>query len=136
VVNNASAITQRTYRPAPPQEPREEREIESWLGELRGGPATPPPPQGRPSADATRAMPESRPNHGGTSPEKTTAIPVHRPNVGGKTDPESTQKLPNPGGQERSDRAANAADQPEGDPRQRRGGGLSAQDLLRREGRL
>jgi trehalose monomycolate/heme transporter len=136
VVNNASAITQRTYRAAPPQERREEREIESWLGELRGGPATPPPPQGQPSADATRAMPDSRPIHGGTSPEKTTAIPVHRPNAGGRTDPESTQKLPNPGRQERGDRAANAADQPEGDPRQRRGGGLSAQDLLRREGRL
>ena len=85
VVNNATARvnhppagdTQRTSRPAPPPPaaPREEREIESWLGELRGtapaagqpaplpshGPTREPGtggPPARPSADATRAMPD------------------------------------------------------------------------------
>ena len=76
VVNNATAATQRTPRPSPPPAPapaaapppapvpaREDREIESWLGELRGtSPAGPPvpPPHPPPSADATRAIPAGR----------------------------------------------------------------------------
>jgi len=78
VVNNAAGAAQRAHRPAPqpPAAPREEREIESWLGELRGAPASGPPAAplpshgptrepgtagpARPSADATRAMPEQR----------------------------------------------------------------------------
>ena len=82
VVHNATAVTQRHQRPTPPQapaptpapaaapppapaptQPREDREIESWLGELRGtSPAGPPmpPPHPRPSADATRAIPAGR----------------------------------------------------------------------------
>jgi RND superfamily putative drug exporter len=171
VVNNATAATQRTYRPAPPpaqppqpprdpQAPREEREIESWLGELRGTaptggkpaggkpaggkpaggkPAPPPPP--RPSADATRAMPEHRPRPLRPQPgnEPTTAIPTQRPRpqnadattaiptprqLGtppeGRGDPESTEKL----------------NTREDEEPKRRGGGMSAQELLRREGRL
>ena len=55
--------------------------------------------------------------------EPTTAIPTPR-QLGtppeGRGDPEATEKL-------------NA---PEDDERKRRGGGMSAQDLLRREGRL
>lgn len=142
VVSNATG----THRPAPPPPapaPREEREIESWLGELRGTPPAggqPAPPAARPSADATRAMPAGTPPEGrgqrqrrprpqpGNEPttaipaqgqrpqndDATTAIPTPR-----KQDPESTEKL-------------NTLDE---EPK-RRGGGLSAQDLLRREGRL
>jgi RND superfamily putative drug exporter len=161
VVSNATAATQRTYRHAPPppppaqpprdpQVPREEREIESWLGELRGtapaggkpaggkpgggkpagGKPTSPP---RPSADATRAMPEPRPRPLRPQPgnEPTTAIPTQRPrpqNADATTaiptprqqDPESTEKL----------------NTREDDEPKRRGGGMSAQELLRREGRL
>jgi trehalose monomycolate/heme transporter len=47
--------------------------------------------------------------------EPTTAIPTPR-----QQDPEATEKL----------------NTPEDDERKRRGGGVSAQDLLRREGRL
>jgi trehalose monomycolate/heme transporter len=104
--------TQRTERAAPPPQ-RGEREIESWLGELRGGPAGAPPPQ-QPSEDPTRAMPAQRPR----APEQddaTTAIPVQRPQ-----DPEATEKLNT---RERED-----------DEGKRRG--VSAQDLLRREGRI
>jgi len=184
VVSNATARvnhppagdTQRGHRPAPPPSaaaPREEREIESWLGELRGtapagGQPAPLPSHGptrepgtggspaRPSADATRAMPElgtppdgrgrprrPRPQPGnepttaipalGTPPDgrgrppqnddATTAIPTPR-KLGtppeGRGDPEATEKI-------------NTRDEEE--PK-RRGGGLSAQDLLRREGRL
>jgi RND superfamily putative drug exporter len=130
VINNASAITQRTQRAAPP--PREEREIESWLGELRG--STPPePPAAQPSADATRAMPAAA---AGDAAE-TTAIPVQRPMRGeppmkptappaAKPDPESTEKLPK--------QQKTSGGRP--DDERRRGGGVSAQDLLRREGRL
>jgi RND superfamily putative drug exporter len=154
-VNNATAATQRTHRAAPPP-PREEREIESWLGELRGNPASPvpPPPRPQPSADATRAIPEqgappagggrprprSAPQHGGRGSEPTTAIPVPRPGVGNNAganaggdattaipvqrpqDPDATEKINTREGDDEGQR--------------RRGGGLSAQDLLRREGRL
>jgi len=138
VVNNATAITQRTHRPAPPRPPREEREIESWLGELRGEPPPPPAPAPpRPSAEPTRAMPEARlgvppARGGGTGPgdaDKTTAIPVHR-QAKPTSDPESTEKLPSQG---QSRKPAQEADD---DQRPRRTGGVSAQDLLRREGRI
>jgi hypothetical protein len=118
VANNASAITQRTHRAAPP--PREDREIESWLGELRGGnpPPPAPPPPSPPAADETTAIPVHR--HGkpsaANSPadDTTTAIPARRPD-----DPDETEKLKAPGKES-----------------PRRGGGLSAQELLRREGRI
>ncbi|MFZ0835539.1 MAG: hypothetical protein WAM92_21190, partial [Mycobacterium sp.] len=113
---------QRAQRPAPPEKPvpHKEREIESWLGELRGtaaGPATPQegpaerPAPPKPSAEATRAMPEAPP--GSTEEAETTAIPKAAP-----ADPDATEKLPQQKPDER-----------------RRGGGVSAQDLLRREGR-
>jgi uncharacterized membrane protein YdfJ with MMPL/SSD domain len=147
VVSNATARVNhppagdnhRNQRPSPPPPaaaPREEREIESWLGELRGTAAAggqPPPPPARPSADATRAMPEQRPRQPRPQPgdEPTTAIPAQRPRQHNadattaiptprKQDPEATEKL-------------NTHE--DGEPK-RRGGGLSAQDLLRREGRL
>jgi RND superfamily putative drug exporter len=147
VVSNATARVNhppagdnhRNQRPSPPPPaaaPREEREIESWLGELRGRAAAggqPAPPPARPSADATRAIPEQRPRQPRPQPgnEPTTAIPAQRPRQHNadattaiptprKQDPEATEKL-------------NTHE--DGEPK-RRGGGLSAQDLLRREGRL
>jgi RND superfamily putative drug exporter len=137
VRNAVSNATGAAQRPAPPPAaPREEREIESWLGELRGtAPAggQPAPPPARPSADATRAMPEQRPRPPRPQPgnEPTTAIPAQRPRPQNddattaiptprKQDPEATEKI-------------NTRDE---DEPKRRGGGLSAQDLLRREGRL
>ncbi len=143
-VTNAAAATRAAAAPPPPR-PKEEREIESWLGELRGtgapaGQPTPSPTRrpstegrGRPSSEATRAMPEQVPPSQASPPaqaggrrrqphptpgnEPTTAMPSQRPEG---DDPEAaTQKL-------------NAQDE---QPK-RRGGGMSAQDLLRREGRL
>jgi trehalose monomycolate/heme transporter len=162
VVNNATGATARTHRPAPPpprdpQAPREEREIESWLGELRGtapagGKPTPPPPpegRGRPSADATRAMPEQRPRQPRLQPgnEPTTAIPAHRPPDGirrppGQQNADATTAIPTPRQQGtppegRGDpEATEKINTREEDAGKRRGGGLSAQDLLRREGRI
>ncbi|BBY80932.1 MMPL family transporter [Mycolicibacterium pulveris] len=151
VVNSAAAATRQAAkppapRPPAPQAPREDREIESWLGELRGTatPPGPPPPSpvpppggGRPSAEATRAMP--RPPRQEPGNEPTTAIPVP-PNASqdvddattalrtppvetsqeGNGDPEATEKI----------------DTRDDETPKRRGGGVSAQDLLRREGRL
>ncbi len=128
-VNNAAAATRQAARPpAPPQ--REEREIESWLGELRGtgAPAPPPPPAARPRPprptpgnEPTTAIPTPRARP--QDADATTAIPTPQ-QLGtppeGRGDPEATEKL-NTG---------------ENDERKRRGGGMSAQELLRREGRL
>ncbi len=140
---NTSAGTERTPQPparpargpaAPPQ--REDREIESWLGALRGGsgqggPAngTPPPPPPRrapaprPSADATRAMPQpqQRPPAGGAVERADDRVQRTAPAPGGPgpnprqrdQDP-STQKL-NPRDDEasasrrRDERAGSAA---------------------------
>jgi trehalose monomycolate/heme transporter len=153
VVNTATAATQRTYRPAPPppppprdpQAPREEREIESWLGELRGtapagGKPAPPPPK-RPSADSTRAIPEQRQRQPRPQPgnEPTTAIPAQPPR---QQDADATTAIPTPRqlgtppegrGDPESTEKINTREEEE---RKRRGGGMSAQDLLRREGRL
>jgi RND superfamily putative drug exporter len=115
----------RMKRAAPPPPVREDREIESWLGELRGnGPTTPPPtkrPRPQPGAEPTTAIPVPRPRGGRPAKkaaEPTTAIPVPP-----QQDPEATEKLT----------AQQAAD----DQTRRRGanGGVSAADLLRREGR-
>jgi len=91
------------------------REIESWLGDLRaGGPGATPP---QPSEPPTRAMPEQRPRAPKPAPsgnEPTTAIPAQRP------DADATEKL----------------EAQDDQPKRRGGGGVSAADLLRREGRL
>jgi RND superfamily putative drug exporter len=150
--------TQRTHRPAPPPPPREEREIESWLGELRGtapagGQPAPLPsqaggPPARPSADATRAMPDlgALPSQAGGPPagggrtrqprpqpgsEPTTAIPAQRPRP---QNTDATTAIPTPRRQDPE--ATEKINTREEDEPKRRGGGLSAQDLLRREGRL
>jgi RND superfamily putative drug exporter len=122
-VNNTNAAPQRKHA-APPPPVREDREIESWLGELRGnGPAPArPAPRPRPPQDAepTTAIPAQRPRgsrHADTGSEPTTAIPAQR-----QQDPEATEKL--------------TAQQAEEEGRRRgTNGGVSAADLLRREGR-
>jgi RND superfamily putative drug exporter len=136
-VSNAAASARQAARPPVPPTPpepkvrpaREEREIESWLGELRGTstpPAPPPTPQ-RPSAEPTRAMPV------GTDNEPTTAIPTPRSQP---HDPDATTAIPTPGKQgDDAEAATEKLNTREDEERQRRGG-LSAQDLLRREGRL
>lgn len=155
-VNNATSRvspppageTQRMSRPdarpaqPPPPQSREDREIESWLGELRGSPSggppaggppaggPPPPPRGgqqppprppKPSAESTRAIPEQRrprqqrPPQPVQEPDATTAMQVPRQRM--------AQRPPDPNAQDDEDD-------------RRRGGGMSAHDLLRREGRL
>ncbi len=118
-VTNANPSAPRTRRAAPPV--REDREIESWLGELRGNSAAaPPPPRPRPQkgAEPTTAIPT--PHRRGGQPatpgaEPTTAMPAqHR-----QPDPDATEKL-------------TAQDSEENG---RRRTGVSAQELLRREGR-
>ncbi|MCH9734913.1 MAG: MMPL family transporter [Actinomycetia bacterium] len=140
-VSSAAAAAQRIPRlggqqSAPDEQPRKDREIESWLGDLRGSrgsrpnaPAQPP----RTSAEATRAIPDQ----GSGGDEPTTAIPTQsHPRTPDDDSADATRAIPT---QRKSDAEAatdklntRAADEP-----QRRGGsGVSAQDLLRREGRL
>ncbi|MGD9621668.1 MAG: MMPL family transporter [Mycolicibacterium sp.] len=117
VVSSAAAAAQRIQRPSgTPEQPRKEREIESWLGDLRGGSSG---PGGNEPTTAIPAQPE-RPepgDHTDDSAEETRAIPTQR-----RSDADAaTEKL--------NTRAEDEA--------ARRGGaGVSAQDLLRREGRL
>jgi RND superfamily putative drug exporter len=124
-VNTTNAAPQRTKRATPPPPVREDREIESWLGELRGnGPAAPPPPAPRhrpqKDAEATTAIPVQNPRAGRPAhqaAEPTAAIPTQR-----EPDPDATEKL--------------TAQQAEEEGRRRGSvGGVSAADLLRREGR-
>jgi RND superfamily putative drug exporter len=138
VVNNAAAATQRGQRPAPPPPgaPREEREIESWLGELRGNaPAGGQPAPARPSTEPTRAVPDQRPRAQRPPPgnEPTTAIPTQRPRPQNRDD--ATTAIPTPRKRE-PDPATEKLNTGEEEERKRRGGGVSAQDLLRREGRI
>ena len=123
-VGNATSAP-RTKRATPPPPVREDREIESWLGELRGNGPTPPPlpkrPRPQPGAEPTTAIPVQRPRSGqpvNNAAEPTTALPVPP-----QQDPEATEKL--------------TAQQATDDETRRRGanGGVSAADLLRREGR-
>jgi RND superfamily putative drug exporter len=139
-VSNAAAATREAAKPATPkpQPPREDREIESWLGELRGTGTPPgpplPPPSKRPSADVTRAMPEQGPGN-----EPTTAIPAlgNPPEGRRRTQPQNddaTTAIPVP--KQDADAATEKLNTRDDEERKRRGGGVSAQDLLRREGRL
>jgi RND superfamily putative drug exporter len=102
-----------TTRFAAPTAKADDRDIGSWLGELRG--AMPPRPPGRDQAvpdDATQAIPSSGPAVS-ASAEETRAIPVSRPESGDSD--AATEQL---------------------NARGKQGGGVSAADLLRREGRL
>ena len=118
-------VRERPPTPPGPQQ-RDDREIESWLSELRGTqPGNTPPPPSKPSADQTRAMP----------------IPREQPSAQPPTEPEdATTAIPTAPREDKDPKLAtekmNARDDNPDRPRQRRGGGLSAQDLLRREGRI
>ncbi|RWA15391.1 hypothetical protein MBRU_10100 [Mycolicibacterium brumae DSM 44177] len=123
----AGGLVPRHQRPAEQPGGAGEREIESWLGDLRGN-----APRQQPSDPPTTALPTdppttaltSQPQAGDDEPEAATrAIPVAKQPGDTET---ATEKL-NARGEEKPD---------EGDKPPRRGGGVSAQDLLRREGRL
>ncbi|MDY6997348.1 MAG: MMPL family transporter [Actinomycetota bacterium] len=139
VVNNATAATQRTQRPAPPAPKREDREIESWLGDLRGTGAAPAPPQPKsPSAESTRAMPDPGPADASQGNEPTTAIPAQRPPRPQDDDSaDETRAIPTARRAD-AEAATEKLNTRAEEERQRRGGagGVSAQELLRREGRL
>jgi RND superfamily putative drug exporter len=136
VINNAAAITHRNQPPAPP---RADREIESWLGELRGTNERPHGAAGSTPRDEgsepTNAIPvprqEPRPPKAKPKPPPPAPPPPAPPAPAPpppappppNADAESTEKLPRQG-------------QPPAEDERRRGGGVSAADLLRREGRL
>ncbi|MGB8403021.1 MAG: hypothetical protein WCE30_02980, partial [Mycobacterium sp.] len=122
----AFGVPGRAKRAAGTDGPNGNREIESWLGELRSGTPAPPPNGPRPpatqdtsapptqafSAPPTQAIPtQGAPADAGNAP--TTAFRA-------QSQPDATEKI----------------DTREGEKGKRRGGGVSAQDLLRREGRL
>jgi trehalose monomycolate/heme transporter len=125
--------------PQPARREDREAEFEAWISELRGpkpndrpgdprGTASATPPS-KPPADKTRPAPVPREFPAGQPPagedDSTTAIPTGSRSA---SDPDvATEKLNDRGGRNgaNTDRT-----------RQRRGGGLSAQDLLRREGRF
>ena len=89
-------------------------------------PPTPQPSAPAPSDNQTRAMPVSaNRDTNGDPADPTAALPVMR-SPGNDSDA-ATEKLPS---------AAKPENGEEPRPRRRAGGGLSAQDLLRREGRL
>lgn len=94
-------------------------------------PKRPPAPAAPPSGDQTRAIPVpgNRPDDADSdAAEPTTALPITRPEDSRDTDSATAGEPANSRGQAEN-----------GDParqRRRSGGGLSAADLLRREGRL
>jgi RND superfamily putative drug exporter len=120
-----SAVTSAVNTPVRPPAAGE-REIESWLGELRGKPIPQQPPVQPPSAEPTHNM--------GGPADATTAIPAQQPD-----DETATRAIPvskpNAGDTEAATEKINARGDAEEKTRQKRGGGVSAQDLLRREGR-
>ncbi|MGB0970091.1 MAG: MMPL family transporter [Mycobacterium sp.] len=142
-VSSAAAAAQRipgfSGQSEPAGQPHKEREIESWLGDLRGSGSSPGPrstapaqPPGK-SADATRALPDQGP----VGDEPTTAIPAQsHPRKPDDDSADATRAIPT---QRKSDAEA-ATDKlntrGKDDPQRRGGNGVSAQDLLRREGRL
>jgi RND superfamily putative drug exporter len=123
--------------PGPIRRDDREAEFEAWISELRGPKPNERPgdprgashaaPPSQPSADNTRAMPVPTDRPAGQPPadedDSTTAIPTAPRDA---NDPDAASENLNSRG-----RNANADRS-----RQRRGGGLSAQDLLRREGRF
>ncbi|MGB3333813.1 MAG: hypothetical protein WBA79_13490, partial [Mycobacterium sp.] len=133
----ADPATERVTSPGKePAGPGEEREIESWLGELRGGRDAAQARRGRQgetdpeaSDERTRSLPKPTGDAGNTENAPTTAIPAQ----GSPTDPENpaTEKFTAVGDQ--PDEAT--GDNPQSPQRRGAAGGLSAAELLRREGR-
>jgi trehalose monomycolate/heme transporter len=128
-VNNATAAA-RSNRPAPPPAP--DREIESWLGELRGKPSGGQERSDRGVTEPTNAIP--------APDDSTTAISAPRDDVSPTISAEETRAIPvskpEPSESDVATEKLNSRGKKEGEDRPRRGGGVSAQDLLRREGRL
>ncbi|MGE2835257.1 MMPL family transporter [Mycobacterium sp. SMC-4] len=137
VRNAVSSVSQRGQKSTPESESssapaappaREQREIESWLGDLRSGgsqgQAARPAPKPQPSAEPTRAMPDPAAN------EPTTAMPAARPSE--SDDDAETRAIPTP----RKTDADAATEKLNTRAEDRGSNGLSAQELLRREGRL
>jgi hypothetical protein len=122
----AFGVPGRAKRAAGTDGPNGNREIESWLGELRSGTPAPPPNGPRPSATQDTSTPPTQ----AFSAPPTQAIPTpgapadagNAPTTAfrAQSQPDATEKI----------------DTREGEKGKRRGGGVSAQDLLRREGRL
>jgi trehalose monomycolate/heme transporter len=147
VTSATGAVTQRQdaapTQPTQPKQPTSEREIESWLGDLRDTSGSAGPQQySTPSSDPTRSM-----NPAGTDSDATTAIPVQRANgTHSGSDEPPTRAIPvaqqsRTGDTEAATKRVNARGEStrgEGseDNPHRRGDSVSAQDLLRREGRL
>jgi uncharacterized membrane protein YdfJ with MMPL/SSD domain len=138
VTNAAGAATAATHRQPRPA-PNGEREIESWLGELRGKPGNAAPqPHSQPSSDPTRSMNPPADQQA----DKTTAIPTARPNGSHSEDAAATTAIPvaNPRAKDTEAATEKLNSRPDADgddkPTRRGGGGVSAQDLLRREGRI
>jgi trehalose monomycolate/heme transporter len=119
-----NATTERITAPAPA-----EREIESWLGDLRSKPGS---QQSTPAADESEDI--------------TTAIQIRRAGTEDTAAPEpATRAFPAAQSRPADAETATATEQlnsrgepkdEDDTPQRRGGGGVSAQDLLRREGRL
>ena len=141
VTTATDAVTQR--QAAAPTPPTAEREIESWLGNLRDTSGSVAPQQySTPSSEPTRSMQPAD-----TDAEATTAIPVQRANGTDRagSDETATRAIPvsqsRTGDSEAATKRVNARGEGtrgEGsdDNPHRRADSVSAQDLLRREGRL
>ncbi len=143
VTNATNAITRPS---ATPDQPAGDREIESWLGGLRAAPdsaaqkntpssePTRPIRPGDSDSDATTAIPVQRAastNGADTADAETRAIPVTRPSY---SDSDTAAERLNAREDDRRDRDADKTAKT--DKANRRGEGVSAQDLLRREGRI
>ena len=135
-MGQAAAATQRLGR-SEPQPSAPEREIESWLGELRGGGNAPIPPAGSSESAPTTAIPAHPDEDPAISTEETRAIPVSRPDKGDSD--VATEKL-NARGKREDPGNGGPGNGGQGNEGPANGGGddkpVSAQDLLRREGRL
>jgi RND superfamily putative drug exporter len=130
VTNATGAFTQR-HGP-PPQPPTGGREIESWLGELRDpSGSVVPQKHSQPSTEPTRSMPPA-----GADPDATTAIPVQQSANGSDpgADDAATRAIPVSKAYSGDSEAATERVNARGESS--RGDSVSAQDLLRREGRL
>ena len=112
--------TRRGATPARGSSDPQNREIESWLGDLRGGAAG-----GTPSGDAPRPRDRRQPPAPAAEPP-TTAIP---------TTAMPAQRAPEADATEKIDLRGTDHDASD-ETTKRRGGGVSAADLLRREGRI
>ena len=120
------ANTARLTVPERPADARGPRAAARSAATRPSAPAAPaPPPAPTPSSGQTRAMPVQTDGSGDNKADQadpTAALPVMRSDA---NDSDAATEQLNAGGQKDN-----------GDRRRRGGGGLSAQDLLRREGRL